>query len=410
MQAINKLSVATVAAKTKPGLYADGLGLYLQVAKGGSKTWIFRFMLAGRPRKMGLGPVHTVSLKLAREKAQECRLKLLDADDPIEARKVARMEKLALSATAMTFEEAAEQYIKAQRAGWKSIKHADQWKATLATYAYPVFGNLGVGRVDVGLVMKAIEPIWQTKTETASRLRGRIESVLDWAAARGLRTGENPARWKGHLENLLPARSKVAKVQHHAALPYAELPSFMAAVRGLDGVSPKALEFAILTATRTGETVGARWSEIDIANAMWIIPGARMKAGREHRIPLSARAVALLESLPREAGNDSVFIGDKKGGHLSNMALLMTLRRMGRADLTTHGFRSTFRDWAAEQTAYPTELCEMALAHTVSDKVEAAYRRGDMLDKRRRLMKDWADFCHLPASGKVIPIRSGLNG
>lgn len=409
MQAINKLSVATVAAKSKPGLYADGLGLYLQVAKGGSKTWIFRYMLAGRPRKMGLGSVHTVSLKLAREKAQECRLKLLDADDPIEARKAVRMEKLALSATALTFAQAAEQYIKAQRAGWKSIKHAGQWKATLETYAYPVFGDLAVGRVDVGLVLKAIEPIWQTKTETASRLRGRIESVLDWATARGLRSGENPARWRGHLENLLPARSKVAKVQHHAALPYADMAAFMADLRAMQGVSAKALEFAILTATRTGESVGARWSEFDLDNGMWIIPGARMKAGREHRVPLSPRVLALLKSLPREEGNDAVFVGDKKGSHLSNMALLMTLRRMGRADLTTHGFRSTFRDWAAEQTAYPTELCEMALAHIVSNKVEAAYRRGDMLDKRRRLMADWANFCEAPRGGKVIPMRSSVD-
>lgn len=390
---INRLTAAAVNAQSKPGLYADGLGLYLQVAKGGSKTWIFRYMLAGRPRKMGLGSVHTVPLKLARERAAEQRLKLLDADDPIEQRKAERMEKLAASATAMTFKEAAEGYIKAHRAGWKNVKHAGQWKATLETYVYPEFGDLAVGRVDVGLVLRVLEAIWTEKPETATRVRGRIESILDWAAARGHRHGENPARWRGHLDKLLPARSKVAKVQHHAALPYVEIGGFVADVRAMEGVSPQALEFAILTATRTGEVVGARWPEIDIENALWTIPAARMKAKREHRVPLSKRALEILAKLPREKDAEFVFIGDKKGQPLSNMALLMTLRRIKRDDLTVHGFRSTFRDWTAEQTAYPNEMLEMALAHTVSDKTEAAYRRGDMMEKRRQLMNDWAAFC-----------------
>ncbi|MER9331876.1 integrase arm-type DNA-binding domain-containing protein [Mesorhizobium sp. M0488] len=409
---INRLTAAGVTAQKKPGLYADGLGLYLQVASGGAKSWIFRYMLAGRPRKMGLGSVHTVSLKLAREKAAEARLKLLDADDPIEKRKAERMEKLAASATMLTFKQAAEAYIKAHRSGWSNIKHAAQWTATLETYVYPMFGELAVSRIDVGLVMKALEPIWTTKPETATRVRGRIESILDWATARGYRQGDNPARWRGHLDKLLPARSKVAKVQHHAALPYGEIGQFVATVRGLDGISPKALEFAILTATRTGEAVGARWSEIDTENALWTIPADRMKAKKEHRVPLSDRALEILATLPREKGAQYVFIGDKKGQPLSNMSLLMTLRRMKRDDLTTHGFRSTFRDWAAEQTAYPNELLEMALAHTVSDKTEAAYRRGDMMEKRRRLMQDWAAYCATtkrPVSN-VTPIRAGANG
>ncbi|QND60324.1 tyrosine-type recombinase/integrase [Mesorhizobium huakuii] len=406
---INRLSVAAVNAKTKPGLYADGMGLYLQVSSGGAKSWIFRYMLAGRPRKMGLGSVNTVTLKLARERAGEARLKLLDADDPIEQRKAERLEKLAASATVLTFKESAEAYIKAHRSGWKNIKHAAQWKATLEAYAYPQFGSFAVSRVDTALVLKALEAIWTTKPETATRVRGRIESILDWATARGYRQGENPARWRGHLDKLLPARSKVAKVKHHAALPYPEIGEFVNTLRPMEGVSPKALEFAILTATRTGEVVGARWSEIDTENALWTIPGDRMKAGKEHRVPLSDRALEILESLPREKGNDSVFIGEKGGKPLSNMALLMTLRRMERADLTAHGFRSTFRDWAAEQTAYPNELLEMALAHTVSDKTEAAYRRGDMMEKRRRLMADWAAFCSTvksAASGNVTPIKA----
>lgn len=409
---INRLSVAAVAAKTKPGLYADGLGLYLQIAKGGSKSWIFRYMLAGKPRKMGLGSVHTVPLKLARERAAEQRLKLLDADDPIEKRKAERLEKLAASATILTFKQAAETYIKSHRSGWSNIKHAAQWTATLEAYVYPVFGDLAVSRVDVGLVMKALEPIWTTKPETATRVRGRVESILDWATARGYRQGENPARWRGHLDKLLPARSKVAKVKHHAALPYVEIGAFVGDVRKMEGISPKALEFAILTATRTGEAVGARWSEIDTENALWTIPAGRMKGKKEHRIPLSDRALEILASLPREKDAEYVFIGEKKGQPLSNMSLLMTLRRMKRDDLTTHGFRSTFRDWAAEQTAYPNELLEMALAHTVSDKTEAAYRRGDMMEKRRRLMQDWAAYCaaaKTAAASNVTPIRAAAH-
>lgn len=409
MRAINKLSTAKVASLSKPGLYADGLGLYLQVAQGGSKSWVFRFMREGTPRKMGLGPVHTVSLKEAREKATECRRTLLADVDPIEARKSEKLAKRCAQAKALTFNECAERYIAAHRVGWKNVKHAAQWTSTLEAYAYPEFGDLAVAAIDVGLVLKVLEPIWLTKTETASRVRGRIESILDWATSRNYRQGENPARWRGHLENLLPARNKVAKVKHHAALPYVEMPAFMTDLRAMEGVSPKALEFAILTATRTGETVGARWPEINIDEKMWAIPGERMKAGREHRVPLSDRAIAILKALPREKNAEFVFIGDRAGAALSNMSLLMTLRRMNRGNITTHGFRSTFKDWCSEQTAYPNEMSEMALAHTVSDKTEAAYRRGDMVTKRRRLMQDWATFCDQPvATGdNVVSMRGG---
>lgn len=393
MRAINKLTARGVDALSKAGLYADGLGLYVQVLDTGTKSWIFRYMLKGKARKMGLGPVHTVSLATAREKAAEARRKLLDGFDPIESRDEERQARALAQASVLTFKEAAQKYISAHRAGWKNAKHAAQWATTLETYVYPTLGKLSVADVDVGLVLKVLEPIWSEKPETASRVRGRIESVLDWATARGYRTADNPARWRGHLDKLLPARMKVAKVKHHAALPYAELPSFMEALRKLDGVSSRALEFTILTAARTGEAVGAQWSEMDRNNAMWIIPASRMKAGREHRVPLSPCAIELLDSLPREKGSDFVFVGAKARAGLSNMSLLMTLRRMERDDLTVHGFRSTFRDWAAETTAYPHELLEVALSHVVSDKTVAAYQRGDMVDKRRRLMADWAAYC-----------------
>lgn len=408
MRQINKLSTARVASLSKRGLYADGLGLYLQVAEGGTKSWLFRFMKDGRARKMGLGSVHTVTLAMAREKATEARRRLLDDVDPIEERKEARQAVRLEAAKSLTFKECAERYIAAHSAGWKNVKHAAQWSATLETYAYPHFGNLPVASIDVGLVLKAIEPIWNTKTETASRVRGRIESVLDWAAARKYRSGENPARWRGHLDHLLPARRDVSKVKHHPALPYAEVGGFISTIREIEGVASRALEFAILTAARTNEVVKARWPEVDVEARMWTIPAERMKAGREHRVPLSDRAIEILAGLPREKGSDFVFIGDKPGKPLSNMAMLMMLRRMKRDDLTVHGFRSTFRDWAAEQTAYPNEMVEMALAHAVSDKTEAAYRRGDMLEKRRRLMQDWSAFCNLPArGGEVVPMRGG---
>jgi integrase len=396
---IGKLTTVSVRQARRRGLYGDGGGLFLQVSKNGAKSWVFRFKNDGRLRVMGLGPVHTISLLEARELARNCRKLRLDGIDPIEARRGRRLAERLEAAKAMTFAECAAGYIAAHRAGWRNEKHAAQWPATLATYVDPVFGNLPVQAVDVALVLRAIEPIWTAKPETASRVRGRIESVLDWAMARGYRVGENPARWRGHLENLLPRRSKVRRVQHHAALPYAELPDFMDELRQQNGVVARSLEFAILTAARTGEVIGATWDEIDFEARLWTVPAARMKAGREHRVPLSGAAVTILKSLREASTGRRIF-------PISNMAMLMLLRRMDREDLTTHGFRSTFSDWCAEQTSTPSEVREMALAHVVGDKVEAAYRRGDMFEKRGQLAEAWARYCDSPAlSAEVVPIR-----
>jgi integrase len=402
---IGKLTALAVSQTKRRGYYSDGGGLFLQVSASGAKSWVFRFRQAGRLREMGLGAVHTIGLADARQRAQECRVARLDRRDPIEDRKAARLTAQLDAAKAMTFRQCAERYIAAHGAGWRNAKHAAQWGATLETYVYPHVGVLSVQAVDVGLVMRAVEPIWATKPETASRVRGRIEAVLDYATARGWRTGENPARWRGHLENLLPARSKVRRVEHHAALAYASLPAFMAELRAQEGLATRALEFAILTAARTGEVIGARWDEIDASERLWTIPAERMKAGREHRVPLSAAALAIIEQMADLRESEFVFPGGRAGRPLSNMALLMTLRRMGRADVTSHGFRSSFADWAAERTNFASEVREMALAHTVSDKVEAAYRRGDLFDKRRQLADAWTRFCAEPqAAGRVVPI------
>lgn len=412
---INKLSAAFVAKVTKPGMYGDGGGLWLQVAKSTSrdavgtdvtKSWIFRFMLAGKSRYMGLGDLNTFSLAEARERARLARQKVADGIDPIEERRAQLAARRAEDARRVTFKQAAGRYIDAHRVGWKNAKHAEQWTNTLETYAYPVIGDLDVAQVDISHVMKVLEPIWEKKTETASRVRGRIERVLDWAKARHYRDGENPARWKGHLDKLLPARSKVAKVKHQPAMAYAELPGFMATLRGLDSVSARALEFTILTAKRTGEVIGAKWHEFDLDAKLWTIPGERMKAGKEHRVPLSDRCVEILEGLAREAGNDFVFIGARKGAGLSSMAMLELLRGH-HAGLTVHGFRSTFSDWHADTTNYQTEVKEAALAHVISEGQRAAYERGDKLEKRRRLMRDWAAYCAKPAAdgGTVLPMQ-----
>ena len=295
-------------------------------------------------------------------------------------------------ARALTFEQCATAYIEAHRDGWKNLKHASQWQNTLKQYAYPVFGPLPVRSIDTGLVLKVIEPIWKTKTETASRVRGRIENILDWATVRGYRQGENPARWRGHLDKTLPKRSKVQKVNHHPAMPYESIGPFMKALRSRSDLSASALEFIILTAARTGEVLGAIWSEFDLNNGIWTIPAERMKADAEHRVPLSDAALSIVMQLTRIEGNDFIFPGGKPGRPLSNMACLKLLERMGNNDITVHGFRSTFRDWAAEQTAFPREVAERALAHTLSDKTEAAYQRRDLFDKRRQLMAAWSEF------------------
>jgi integrase len=393
-----------------PGMYADGGGLYLQVTERGA-SWIYRYMLNKRAREMGLGPLALFGLSDARAKALDARRLRYEGIDPIEARRAERQQARLDTAKAMTFQQCADAYIAAHRAGWRNGKHTAQWKATLATYAGPVVGVLPVQTIDTALVLKVLEPIWVAKPETASRLRGRIEAVLDWATAREYRQGENPARWRGHLDKLLPARAKVRKVEHHPALPYSELPSFLIELREQEGISARALEFTILMAARTGETIFARWSEFDLLDKAWTIPAARMKAGKEHRIPLSARALAILKAMQvhRHTDGGFVFPRGKLGEPLSNTTFLRLLRRMGRGDLTAHGFRATFKTWASERTAFQNEIVEASLAHVIGGKVEQAYRRGDLFEKRRRLMQQWAIFCTTPPAqerqNNVAPIR-----
>ncbi len=402
-----KLTALAVSRAKHRGYYADGGGLYLQVSPSRAKSWVFRFKRDGRLREMGLGPAHTITLAEAREHATECRKQRLRDIDPIEARHANKAATKLAASKAMTFRQCAEAYIDAHKSTWVNAKHAAQWPSSLSTYAYPIFGDLPVQSIDVVLVTKALEPIWQTKTETASRLRGRIETVLDWATAREFRQGDNPARWRGHLDKLLPPRSRVQKVEHHSALPYAEIGAFVAGLREQDSVSALALEFLILTAARTSEVIGAKWDEIDLGAALWTIPADRMKAKREHRVPLSKSALAIVKRLHNHRSGEFVFPGARAGKPLSNMALLKLIERMNRSDLTVHGFRSTFRDWAAERTNFPRDVAEHALAHSLPDKVEAAYRRGDLFEKRRKMMDAWARHCSQPmATAEIVPMRS----
>ena len=427
---IGKLSAVRVERIRQPGYYGDGGGLWLQVTTGADgrprKSWVYRFTLAGRAREMGLGPLALFGLHDARAKALDAGRLCHEGIDPIEARRAVRAQAKLDTAKAITFSECAEAYVKAHKAGWRNDKHAAQWESTLATYAHPVIGALSVQAVDTALIMKVLEqeirigpagsaPLWMARTETAGRLRGRIEAILDWAKVRGYREGENPARWRGHLDKLLPARSKVRRVEHDAALAYVEMPGFLEELQHQEGNAARALEFTILTAARTGETIRAKWGEIDLAEKIWTIPAGRMKAEKEHRVPLNTKALAILEEMkPKGAATAQiradafVFPGNKLDRPLSNMALLMLLRRMGHDDLTVHGFRSTFRDWAAERTNFPSEVAEMALAHAVGDKVETAYRRGDMFERRRKIMADWSKFCDTPkqaAHANVTPMR-----
>lgn len=403
----NNLTVRQVETKTQPGRYADGNGLYLQIAQGGSKSWLFRYMRDGKARAMGLGPYPMVTLAEARQKAGDAKRQLLAGEDPIAAKKALSAAQRLEDAKAITFRDAAGQYIEAHRSGWSNAKHRAQWTSTLETYAYPVIGDLSVAEIDTDLVMMVVEGIWHTKTETAKRVRSRIENILDWCKARDYRTGENPARWRGHLAQLLPAPSKVAKVKHHEALPYEEIGEFMAALRGRDAIAARALEFTILTAARTSEVLNAKWSEISLKEKTWLVRGDRMKARRDHRVPLSDQAVKLLEVMGEAFGQEGfIFPGQKAGRPLSGMALAMVLRRMERKDITVHGFRSAFRDWASETTAFPLEVGEMALSHAISNKTEAAYRRGDLFEKRRRLMKAWANRCdQRKPKGNAVPLQ-----
>jgi integrase len=405
----------------KPGRYCDGDGLYLLVKKSGARFWVFRYKVNGsKLREAGLGRAgegrNSVRLAEAREKAATLFRQVKSGIDPLSARDaIAAAAKAAAQDAAVkrvTFREAAQRFIDGHTPSWRNPKHAAQWATTIRAYANPVFGDLPVGDVATTHVLAALEPMWLIKPETASRLRGRMERILDFAKTRGWRAGENPAAWKGHLALTLPARSKVRKVEHHAALPWPEIGDFMLALQDQQGVGARALQFAILTAARSGEVRGARWSEINRSTTTWLVPAARMKGTREHRIPLSEAALDVLRHMAEvRVSNDSdalVFLGRDAGRPLSDMSLTAVLRRMRLGELTAHGFRSSFRDWAAETTAYPTELVEMALAHAVSNKVEAAYRRGDLFDKRRRLMGDWAVYCSTPGNpetARVVSLR-----
>ena len=399
-RAIERLTAQRVerlkkAEKPQPGMYPDGGGLYLRVTPEGAKNWVLRYMLDSRPRWMGLGPLSLYGLADARTRALDARRKRHEGIDPIEARRAERTRQRLDAAKAITFKQCAESYIASHGAGWRNEKHKYQWPATLNAYAYPVIGALPVQAVDTALLLKVLEPIWTTKPETATRVRQRIENILDFAKVRSYRDGENPARWRGHLDKLLPARSNVRQVEHLAALPYAELPAFLGNLRNREAIAARALEFLILTAARTGEVIGARWNEIDLLDKTWTVPAARMKARREHRVPLSTRGLVILremQTVHHRSDNAYVFPGRKPSRPLSNMAFLMLLRRMDLDDLTVHGFRATFRTWAAERTMFPREVAEAALAHLVGDDTERAYQRGDLFEKRRKLMAEWGQF------------------
>ncbi len=409
---MRRLTALGVKVLVKPGRYTDGGGLHLHVRDPDRRAWVFRYTRDGSRKDMGLGPYPDVSLADARQAADRARVQLRGGDDPAELRRQAARPA---QARMPAFREAAEQHIAAQQAGWRNPKHAAQWASTMATHVYPVIGALAVREVDVAAVLRILQPIWSKTPETASRVRGRLEAVLDAAKVRGWCTGENPARWKGNLAGLLPSRGRVARVEHQPSLPWQQVDAFLAELRTMEGVAARALELSILTAARTGEVRGATWLELNLEAAVWTVPAARMKAGRLHRVPLSAPAVALLRrqaELRSDPKPDAlVFPGGRVGRPLSDMALSELIRRMnarGEAprwvDVTgrpvvPHGFRSTFRVWAGEQTRYPREVVEAALAHTLGDKVEAAYARTDLLERRRPLMKAWAAWCEQAPGG-----------
>jgi integrase len=366
----------------------------LVVQSSGSRSWMLRYQLNGRRRDMGLGPYPEIGLARAREKAMEARRLVKEGRDPLAER---------ARTSALSFKAAAEALIENKRPGWRNAKHAAQWAATLETYAYPKLGPLDVKAVGTGAVLDVLRPIWTTKPETASRVRQRIEAVLDYAAAMGTRSGDNPARWRGHLDNLLPRPSKVKKVEHHAALDWREAPAFMAELAKREGIAAKALEFTIMTAARSGEVRGMKWNEIDREAAVWTVPAERIKASKEHRVPLSPVALAMLG----DAGEPDALVfpgAGRNGAPLSDVSLIAVLRRMGRGELTVHGFRSTFRDWAGETTAHAREVIEAALAHQLKDRAEAAYARGDLFVKRRRLMEEWSAYLAAPVA-KVLKLQ-----
>lgn len=386
-----ELTAMAVSRLKEDGAYAVGgvPGLQLQIL-GASRVWVLRFVLHDKRRRMGLGSYPAVSLAEAREQARLARSQIRAGIDPIEQRSSARETVVAAAAKSLTFAQAAEKFIAAHEDGWSNAKHRLQWVSTLGTYANPVIGQLPVAAIEQRHILQILDPIWRTKTETASRLRGRIEQVLNWAKVQGLREGPNPARWRDHLDLLLPAPEKVSPVKHLAAVPLSEARQVWQSIRDSGGMGALALQLQILTAGRSGEARGARWSELDLANAVWVIPKERMKAKREHRIPLPRQAVELLQQQPRIDDSDLVF-PSSRNTPLSDMTLTAVMRRLKRSEVP-HGWRSTFRDWVGDCTEYPSELAEIALAHAVGSKVEQAYRRGDMLEKRRSMMQEWADF------------------
>src|SRR5262245_26963823 len=402
---LNRLTTLKVSRMKRPGMYADGGGLYLRVAEGGSKQWIYRYVTNGRCRDMGIGGCRFLTLAEARERARAASRLRLDNIDPIAYKRQQRSAAIVAAANAMSFRQCVEGFIKDNEAEWTHPKHRQAWETTLSQYVYPKLGELPVAVIDTPLVLDVIKPLWTRIPETASRVRGRIEAVLGWATVHHYRTGDNPARWQNHLEQVLPARTKVAKIEHHAALPYAQAAGFVAKLRHDTSVMARGLEFITLTACRLGEATGATWSEIDFGVRTWTIPADRMKAGREHKVPLSAAAIALLKDMAAIRHSDYVFPGYKHGRPLGHNGLWTVAKRAGGADITVHGDRSTFRDWAAECTNFPNEVVEMALAHAIPNAVEAAYRRGDLFDKRRRLMDAWADYCGKSQGAKVVALR-----
>jgi integrase len=404
--------------KKQPGFYADGGNLYLRVDKSEDgvlrRSWIFRYKLRGsdRERDMGLGPVGSVRLKRARELAADYRELVATGIDPIEHRRTTQAEKLKADPVP-TFDQVAEKYITANRATWTNAKHAWQWGSSLAMYVSPVFGKVAVDQVDTAAVLRALEPHWSSRTETMKRVRARIEAVLGFATVRGWRQGDNPARWRHHLSAALARPSKIKPVEHHPALPYEQIGSFMAELRQRPGMGALALQFCLLTAARTGEVTGATWDEIDLKNKSWTVPANRIKSGREHRVPLSAEALSLLKQvkaitagIPGVCNSKFIFPNDVTGEGLGGSTLLAVLKRMKRLDMTTHGLRASFRTWSAERTNFPRGLCEAALAHSVGDKTERSYQRGDLFEKRRKLMEQWASFCNQPSpAGEVVEFK-----
>jgi integrase len=391
---INRLNARAVSTIKKYGRHADGGNLYLTISPNGGRRWVFLFRWHGKPTEIGLGSARDVTLARARELASQARVRLAEGLNPKDVRRPTE---------GSTFGECADRLIESMRPSWRNKKHAAQWGMTLRNYAAPL-SRLPVDKITTDDVLSVLKNVWTEKPETASRLRGRIERVLDAAKAQGLRIGENPARWRAHLDQLLPKRQRLTR-GHHAAMAYSEVPNFISKLQAREATAALALEFAILTGARSGEVLGAKWPEFNLDEAVWIVPAARMKAGVEHRVPLSRRAVKILKAMKEVRNGDFVFPGQKSGKPLSVTSLEMVLRRMRIENVTVHGFRSSFRDWASERTNFTNEVCEAALAHVIENKAEAAYRRGDLFDKRRKLMDAWAAYCAAPKSGKVVAFR-----